>query len=121
MPSLPSCCIEMRSHAGGTPRLVGATPLAGEGALRLVWDNGYRHEVSLARLMEQYALLAPLADAEVFHRVHVLHGGRCLEWPGILCICAHSLWFDFGPCSREALRSRVVASLPKLPMASAAP
>lgn len=53
----------------------------GDRRVVLEWDDGYTGEVDLAPVIEARPVLAPLADPETFHRVHVAEDGWSLEFP----------------------------------------
>lgn len=54
----------------------------GDSRIALEWDDGYTGEVDLAPIIEAHKALAPLADPEVFNRVHLSEDGWSLEWQG---------------------------------------
>lgn len=45
------------------------------------WDDGRRAEVDLAPVIAARKVLAPLADPEIFHRIHIADDGWSVEWP----------------------------------------
>ena len=53
----------------------------GEGRLVVTWDNGRRADIDLAPLIAARPALAPLADPETFHRIHLAEDGWSVEWP----------------------------------------
>lgn len=53
----------------------------GTNGLVIEWDDGARDEIDLAPIIAAHPALAPLADPEAFHRVHVSEDGWSLEWP----------------------------------------
>lgn len=53
----------------------------GDGLLVVSWDDGRRAEIDLAPIIAARKVLAPLADRETFHRVHVAEDGWSVEWP----------------------------------------
>ncbi len=60
----------------------------GATSLFVVWDDGHRAQIDLGPVIAAHPALTPLADQEVFHRVHLARDGWSLEWPA----CA----IDFG-------------------------
>lgn len=53
----------------------------GAAGLEITWDDGHRAQIDLGPVIAAYPALAPLADPEVFHRVHLAGDGWSLEWP----------------------------------------
>jgi len=53
----------------------------GAGRLVIHWDDGSRDEIDLAPSIAARSVLAPLADPEVFHRIHLAEDGWSIEWP----------------------------------------
>jgi hypothetical protein len=53
----------------------------GEAGLVVAWDDGRRAEIDLAPLIAARKGLAPLADPDLFHRVHVSDDGWSIEFP----------------------------------------
>jgi hypothetical protein len=53
----------------------------GQSSLVVQWDDGRRSEVDLGAIIAARKVLAPLADPETFHRIHVAEDGWSIEWP----------------------------------------
>ena len=53
----------------------------GEARLALTWDDGGRAEIDLAPIAAAHPQLAPLADPDLFHRIHLAEDGWSVEWP----------------------------------------
>jgi len=60
----------------------------GMAGLIVDWDDGMHDEIDLAPVIAAHPSLAPLADPEIFHRIHIAEDGWSIEWPA----CA----IDFG-------------------------
>jgi ParB-like chromosome segregation protein Spo0J len=52
----------------------------GEAVLVVAWDDGRRAEIDLAPVIAARRVLAPLADPEAFHRIHLAEDGWSVEW-----------------------------------------
>lgn len=53
----------------------------GASTLVLTWDDGHRAEIDLSPVIVARKALAPLADSDTFHRIHVAKDGWSIEWP----------------------------------------
>jgi hypothetical protein len=53
----------------------------GEATLIVAWDDSRRAEIDLAPVIAARKVLAPLADPETFHRIHLAEDGWSVEWP----------------------------------------
>jgi hypothetical protein len=53
----------------------------GQAILVVAWDDGRRAEVDLAPVIAARKVLAPLADPEIFHRIHLADDRWSVEWP----------------------------------------
>jgi len=53
----------------------------GVAGLAVHWDDGTRDAIDLAPVIAAHPALAPLADPELFHRIHVPEDGWSIEWP----------------------------------------
>jgi hypothetical protein len=53
----------------------------GQAVLVVQWDDGGLDEIDLAPVIAAHPVLAPLADPEAFHRVHLPDDGWSVEWP----------------------------------------
>jgi hypothetical protein len=65
--------------------------------IEVTWEDG---EISVLPLRETVAkggLFQPLGNPELFAKVEVGDGGRWLEWPGEVDICADDLWYQAHP------------------------
>jgi hypothetical protein len=54
-----------------------------EAVLVAIWDDGRRCEIDLGPIIAARKVLAPLADPETFHRVHLADDGWSVEWPDV--------------------------------------
>lgn len=53
----------------------------GQAIMVVTWDDGTHREIDLGPIIAARAVLAPLRDAEAFHRVHIAEDGWSVEWP----------------------------------------
>lgn len=53
----------------------------GQTVLVATWDDGRRAEIDLGPVIAARKVLAPLANPEAFHRIHVAEDGWSIEWP----------------------------------------
>ena len=60
--------------------------------LALTYAGGESVLVDLGPLIRKGGVFSTLADPEFFARVRVGQGGRYLEWPGDIDLCADALW-----------------------------
>ncbi len=56
-----------------------ATPA--DAILAVAWDDGRRAEIDLSPIIAARKVLAPLAEPDVFHRLHIADDGWSIEWP----------------------------------------
>jgi hypothetical protein len=73
-----------------------AKPLAGL-SVEITWEDGEVSVLSLHQTIGKGGVFAPLVDPKVFGQVKVGEGGRWLEWPGEVDICADALWYQAHP------------------------
>jgi hypothetical protein len=74
-------------------RLISAEP-SSEYNLRLVYADSVSFDVNIRPLIEKGGVFAPLADRTLFAQVRVGEGGRYIEWPGDVDLCADALWLE---------------------------
>jgi hypothetical protein len=75
-----------------------AYPEAGH-RLRLRFADGRVGRVDLSDLVARGGVFARLRDGGEFARVRVAGGGRWLEWPGDIDLCADALYQSTQPQS----------------------
>jgi hypothetical protein len=73
--------------------LVSVEP-SSEYGLRLLYAETGLVEVDIRPLIEKGGVFAPLADRTVFAKVRLGDGGRYIEWPGEVDLCADALWLE---------------------------
>jgi len=73
--------------------------------LRLRYDDGTELVVDLSALVEQGGVWSALRDPDRFRAVRVGEGGRYLEWPGELDLCADALWETAAQADGQPLHS----------------
>ena len=66
-------------------------------SVRITWDEGEVSVLSLRETVAKGGVFAPLRDPEVFRQFKIGEGGRWLEWPGEVDICADALWYQAHP------------------------
>jgi hypothetical protein len=71
--------------------------LLGGYRLRLEFDNGGTAEKDMAEAVAAWPVFKPLVDPARFAEVFIGEGGRSLEWPGDIGLCADALWFEAHP------------------------
>jgi hypothetical protein len=62
--------------------------------LRLTFADGARGVIRLADAIRHGGVFERLADPVVFAQVRIGDRGRCLEWPGMIDLCADALWLE---------------------------
>lgn len=62
-----------------------------DGCIRIAFADGYTGVVDLNPLIRKGGIFARLADPELFRRVEIGLGGRYLQWPGGIDLCADAL------------------------------
>jgi len=71
--------------------------------LRLDFTDGTFGTVDLCPHIEAGGVFSPMADHKVFSAVRLTRGGRSLEWPCGVDLCADALWMEaHGLESRSA-------------------
>jgi hypothetical protein len=70
--------------------LIRAEPLTNY-KLRLVYTDQARFDVDIRPLIDKGGVFAPLADCSIFDQANVGEGGRYVEWPGEVDLCADAL------------------------------
>lgn len=53
----------------------------GDSTLVLRWDDGHLAEIDLTAIIASRKALAPLADPDTFHAMHLAEDGWSIEWP----------------------------------------
>jgi hypothetical protein len=69
----------------------------GDLSLEITWEDAEVSLVSLGETVAKGGVFAPLGDAEMFAKVEIGEGGRWLQWPGEVDICADDLWYQAHP------------------------
>ncbi|WP_346832399.1 DUF2442 domain-containing protein [Pseudomonas abietaniphila] len=72
-------------------RIAGVQPVAGKHALTVEWSNGKRHIVDLSDVLDQFPILSPLKDLELFSRATVGEWGFDVTWGDNLELAASTL------------------------------
>jgi len=72
-------------------RITGVQPVAGKHALTVDWSNGKRHVVDLSDVLDQFPILSPLKDLELFSRATVGEWGFDVTWGDDLELAASTL------------------------------
>jgi hypothetical protein len=72
-------------------RIAGVQPVAGKHALTVDWSNGKRHIVDLSDVLDQFPILSPLKDLELFSRATVGEWGFDVTWGDDLELAASTL------------------------------
>jgi hypothetical protein len=62
------------------------------GRLHLTYASGELVEVDTTPMIHRGGVFAALADPTLFGRVMLGAGGRYVEWPGEVDLCADALW-----------------------------
>jgi Protein of unknown function (DUF2442) len=66
-------------------------------ALEIIWEDGTASTVSLRETVAKGGVFASLSDPQIFGKVTIGEGGRWLQWPGDVDICADYLWYQSHP------------------------
>jgi hypothetical protein len=66
-------------------------------ALEITWKDGEVSVVSLHETVAKGGVFEPLGDPEMFAKVELGEGGRWLQWPSEVDICADDLWYQAHP------------------------
>lgn len=61
-------------------------------SLRVRFADGATGSVSLAPFIARGGVFQVLEDRSLFEQVKVGEGGRYIEWPGEIDLCADALW-----------------------------
>jgi hypothetical protein len=72
-------------------RIAGVQPVAGKHALTVDWSNGKRHIVDLSDVLDQFPILSPLKDLELFRRATLGEWGFDVNWGDDLELAASTL------------------------------
>jgi len=70
-------------------------------ALRLTFADGATGVVKLGDGIHREGVFRQLADPTVFQQVKIGEGGRYLEWPGEIDLCADALWRAIHDAARD--------------------
>jgi hypothetical protein len=82
----------MEDRAPTMQRIVRVTTRPGY-RLRITFANESRaQELDVSGLVAKGGVFAPLHNAALFDQVSVGEGGRWLQWPGDVELCADALW-----------------------------
>jgi Protein of unknown function (DUF2442) len=66
-------------------------------SVEITWDDDEVSVVSLRETIAKGGVFAPLSDPEIFAKVELGDGGRWVQWPGEVDICADYLWYQAHP------------------------
>ena len=66
-------------------------------SVEITWEEGDISVISLHEIVAKGGVFAPLRDPKIFGQLKIGEGGRWLEWPGEVDICADSLWYQAHP------------------------
>jgi Protein of unknown function (DUF2442) len=66
-------------------------------SVEITWEEGKVSVLSLHEIVAKGGVFASLRDPKVFGQLKVGEGGRWLEWPGEVDICADALWYQAHP------------------------
>ncbi len=66
-------------------------------AIEVTWKDGELSVVSLRDTVARSGVFAALNDPIVFRMVELGDGGRWVQWPEELDICADDLWYQAHP------------------------
>lgn len=73
-----------------------ARPLA-DFVVEITWEDGEVSVLSLHKTVIKGGIFASLSDPTIFGQLKIGEGGRWLEWPGEVDICADDLWYQAHP------------------------
>jgi Protein of unknown function (DUF2442) len=76
-----------------------AKPLSGF-SVEITWEEGEVSVLSLHDIVTKGGVFAPLSDPKIFAQLKIGEGGRWLEWPGEVDICADALWYQAHPAAK---------------------
>ncbi len=83
-------------------RILRITP--GDGyTLELVFEGDERATIDLGPRVKSGGVWSALEDESVFRQVTVGEGGRYIEWPGDIDLCADALWLQAHGQLRDAI------------------
>ena len=66
-------------------------------SVEITWECDEVSVVSLRETIAKGGVFAPLINPELFAQVEVGEGGRWLQWPGEVDICADAIWSQAHP------------------------
>ncbi len=66
-------------------------------SIKITWEDGEVSVLSLHETVAKGGVFASLSDPKIFAQLKIGEGGRWLEWPGEVDMCADALWYDAHP------------------------
>ena len=66
-------------------------------SVEITWAEGEVSIVSLHETVAKGGVFAALSDPKIFGQLKIGDGGRWLEWPNEVDICADALWYRAHP------------------------
>jgi hypothetical protein len=66
-------------------------------SVEITWEEGEVSMLSLHETVAKSGVFASLSDPKIFGQLKIGEGGRWLEWPGEVDICADALWYQAHP------------------------
>ncbi len=66
-------------------------------SVEITWEDGEVSVIALRETITKGGVFASLSDPKAFAKVGVGEGGRWLEWPDEVDICADALWYQAHP------------------------
>jgi hypothetical protein len=66
-------------------------------SVEITWEDGEISVLSLHETVTKGGVFASLSDPKIFGQLKIGEGGRWLEWPGEVDICADALWYQAHP------------------------
>lgn len=71
-------------------------------SLDLTFEDGTSGTLSLGPLIDAGGVFVALRDPATVARVQIGEGGRYVEWPGEIDLCADALWLALREAAGEA-------------------
>ncbi len=72
-------------------KILSAT-VAGEYVVKMRFSDGLSGNYDMRPLVDAGGVFSALRDPSVFERVQIGEGGRYIEWPSEIDLCADALW-----------------------------